>query len=131
MVLTHSYYHIKENLPKDGFPNPLHCFGENPAIFSVSMCVWCTPSNSSNIPLLEKHCLYVVFLLDMSVLFTCRLLCLFSRPPNRKFEDKVFIPQEHHPETNFVGLLIGPRCVRDYNVTICVYKSDSCVCMCF
>jgi splicing factor 1 len=31
------------------------------------------------------------------------------KAPNRKIEDKVFIPQEHHPETNFVGLLIGPR----------------------
>ena len=35
------------------------------------------------------------------------------RPPNKKFEDKVFIPQDNHPETNFVGLLIGPRCVRE------------------
>lgn len=34
-----------------------------------------------------------------------------SRPATKKFEDKVFIPQEHHPETNFVGLLIGPRYV--------------------
>jgi len=50
--------------------------------------------------------------------------CLFSRPPNRKFEDKVFIPQEHHPETNFVGLLIGPRYVKDCTV-VCV-----CVCVC-
>jgi splicing factor 1 len=33
------------------------------------------------------------------------------KAPNRKIEDKVFIPQEHHPETNFVGLLIGPRYV--------------------
>ena len=31
------------------------------------------------------------------------------RPLTKKFEDKVFIPQDHHPETNFVGLLIGPR----------------------
>ena len=28
VVLTHSYYHIKENLPKEGgFPDPLYCFG--------------------------------------------------------------------------------------------------------
>ncbi|XP_019855951.1 PREDICTED: splicing factor 1-like isoform X1 [Amphimedon queenslandica] len=31
------------------------------------------------------------------------------RPPAQKFEDKVFIPQEDHPLTNFVGLIIGPR----------------------
>ena len=37
--------------------------------------------------------------------------CFLFRPPNKKFEDKVFIPQDNHPETNFVGLLIGPRFV--------------------
>ena len=26
-----------------------------------------------------------------------------------KVSDKVMIPQEEHPEINFVGLLIGPR----------------------
>lgn len=26
-----------------------------------------------------------------------------------KVNDKVMIPQEEHPEINFVGLLIGPR----------------------
>eukprot|EP00731_Ephydatia_muelleri_P010361 Em0005g947a len=31
------------------------------------------------------------------------------KPATKKFEDKVFIPQDDHPETNFVGLLIGPR----------------------
>jgi splicing factor 1 len=31
------------------------------------------------------------------------------RPPTQKFEDKVFIPQDDHPLTNFVGLIIGPR----------------------
>ena len=31
------------------------------------------------------------------------------RAPTKKFEDKIFIPQEDHPQTNFVGLLIGPR----------------------
>ncbi|XP_064382101.1 splicing factor 1-like [Halichondria panicea] len=31
------------------------------------------------------------------------------KTPTKKFEDKVFIPQDDHPETNFVGLLIGPR----------------------
>ncbi|PAV92008.1 hypothetical protein WR25_22126 [Diploscapter pachys] len=31
------------------------------------------------------------------------------RAPNIKMHDKVWIPQEHHPELNFVGLLIGPR----------------------
>uniref|UniRef100_A0A914GTX4 Branchpoint-bridging protein n=1 Tax=Globodera rostochiensis TaxID=31243 RepID=A0A914GTX4_GLORO len=31
------------------------------------------------------------------------------RPPNIKLHDKVWIPQEEHPEINFVGLLIGPR----------------------
>ena len=50
------------------------------------------------------------------VLFIHHFSSLHSRPPNKKFEDKVFIPQDHHPETNFVGLLIGPRCVR-----VCVH----------
>ena len=31
------------------------------------------------------------------------------RAPPTKIVDKVFIPQEEHPEINFVGLLIGPR----------------------
>lgn len=29
--------------------------------------------------------------------------------PNIRLHDKVWIPQEQHPEINFVGLLIGPR----------------------
>ncbi|KAK0416560.1 hypothetical protein QR680_012562 [Steinernema hermaphroditum] len=31
------------------------------------------------------------------------------RMPNIRLHDKVWIPQEEHPEINFVGLLIGPR----------------------
>ncbi|KAI6210128.1 Branchpoint-bridging protein [Aphelenchoides besseyi] len=31
------------------------------------------------------------------------------RAPNIRLHDKVYIPQEMHPEINFVGLLIGPR----------------------
>ncbi|XP_044262618.1 splicing factor 1 [Tribolium madens] len=31
------------------------------------------------------------------------------RPPVVRVSDKVMIPQEEHPEINFVGLLIGPR----------------------
>ncbi|KAF7637897.1 CCHC-type domain-containing protein [Meloidogyne graminicola] len=31
------------------------------------------------------------------------------RPPTIKLNEKVWIPQEEHPEINFVGLLIGPR----------------------
>lgn len=34
---------------------------------------------------------------------------LFYRPPQNRITDKVFIPQENHPDINFVGLLIGPR----------------------
>jgi hypothetical protein len=36
---------------------------------------------------------------------------LFSlnRPQQAKYIDKVMIPQEDHPEVNFVGLIIGPR----------------------
>lgn len=40
------------------------------------------------------------------------MVILHYRPPNKKFEDKVFIPQDNHPETNFVGLLIGPRYIK-------------------
>ena len=31
------------------------------------------------------------------------------KPPQIKVNDKVMIPQDEHPEINFVGLLIGPR----------------------
>ena len=31
------------------------------------------------------------------------------RPHQNKFIEKVMIPQEDHPEVNFVGLIIGPR----------------------
>lgn len=31
------------------------------------------------------------------------------RPPVTRVSDKVLIPQEQHPDINFVGLLIGPR----------------------
>ena len=31
------------------------------------------------------------------------------RPQVVKFTEKVMIPQEDHPEVNFVGLIIGPR----------------------
>ena len=34
---------------------------------------------------------------------------LIVRPPMIKVHDKVMIPQDEHPEINFVGLLIGPR----------------------
>lgn len=31
------------------------------------------------------------------------------KPPIIKIQDKVMIPQDDHPEVNFIGLLIGPR----------------------
>lgn len=31
------------------------------------------------------------------------------RPPIIRVSDKVMIPQDDHPDINFVGLLIGPR----------------------
>lgn len=31
------------------------------------------------------------------------------KPPVVRVHDKVMIPQEEHPDINFVGLLIGPR----------------------
>lgn len=31
------------------------------------------------------------------------------RPPVIRVHDKVMIPQDEHPDINFVGLLIGPR----------------------
>lgn len=34
---------------------------------------------------------------------------LLFRPPIIRVNDKVMIPQDDHPEINFVGLLIGPR----------------------
>lgn len=35
--------------------------------------------------------------------------CAFYRPPAIRLHDKVYIPQDDHPDINFVGLLIGPR----------------------
>lgn len=32
-----------------------------------------------------------------------------TRPPLTRVSDRVLIPQDEHPEINFVGLLIGPR----------------------
>ncbi|KJH47635.1 hypothetical protein DICVIV_06294 [Dictyocaulus viviparus] len=37
---------------------------------------------------------------------TCQSICV---APNIRLHDKVWIPQDNHPELNFVGLLIGPR----------------------
>lgn len=34
---------------------------------------------------------------------------LLQRAPIVRVSDKVLIPQEEHPDINFVGLLIGPR----------------------
>lgn len=31
------------------------------------------------------------------------------RPPEVKIQDRVAIPQEEHPDVNFIGLIIGPR----------------------
>ena len=36
-------------------------------------------------------------------------MILYSRAPQIKVSDKVMIPQDNHPDINFVGLLIGPR----------------------
>jgi splicing factor 1 len=41
-------------------------------------------------------------------MYLFKILFKFS-PPTIKLHDKVWIPQEEHPEINFVGLLIGPR----------------------
>jgi len=43
------------------------------------------------------------------VYFIILILIFFSRPPIIRVHDKVMIPQEEHPDINFVGLLIGPR----------------------
>jgi len=39
----------------------------------------------------------------------CLRVYLLARPPIIRVSDKVMIPQEEHPDINFVGLLIGPR----------------------
>lgn len=36
-------------------------------------------------------------------------LIFIFRPPIIRVSDKVMIPQDDHPDINFVGLLIGPR----------------------
>lgn len=42
-------------------------------------------------------------------IFVNALLQSAPRPPIIRVNDKVMIPQEEHPDINFVGLLIGPR----------------------
>lgn len=37
------------------------------------------------------------------------IIFFIFRPPVIRVSDKVLIPQEDHPDINFVGLLIGPR----------------------
>ena len=39
----------------------------------------------------------------------------YLRAPTVKVSDKVMIPQEEHPDINFVGLLIGPHLTHDYH----------------
>jgi len=53
-----------------------------------------------------------------SVMF-CVMQC---RPPLIRVNDRVSIPQEEHPEINFVGLLIGPRgnTLRNIEKEVCV-----------
>ena len=48
---------------------------------------------------------------DILIEIYCLKLFVFEscRPPVIKVTDKVMIPQEEHPDINFVGLLIGPR----------------------
>lgn len=41
--------------------------------------------------------------------FSIFIFFSFPRPPIIRVHDKVMIPQEEHPDINFVGLLIGPR----------------------
>ena len=43
------------------------------------------------------------------VLLVGMLKKICSRAPFIRVSDKVSIPQDDHPEINFVGLLIGPR----------------------
>ena len=43
----------------------------------------------------------------VGMLFRYYAIC--SRPPVTRVNDKVMIPQDEHPDINFVGLLIGPR----------------------
>lgn len=44
-----------------------------------------------------------------TILFNIYIYFYFARPPIIRVHDKVMIPQEEHPDINFVGLLIGPR----------------------
>lgn len=52
-------------------------------------------------------------LLNKLFYFEKKIISIFylknPRPPMTRVSDKVMIPQEEHPEINFVGLLIGPR----------------------
>ena len=43
------------------------------------------------------------------MMYNLMYFVLCFRPPIIRVHDKVMIPQEEHPDINFVGLLIGPR----------------------
>ena len=59
--------------------------------------------------LIINHRLITSNSLPFSKLFLKLILKSHDRVPATKIVDKVFIPQEDHPDINFVGLLIGPR----------------------
>ena len=57
------------------------------------------------------------------------LFCLMQcRPPLIRVNDRVSIPQEEHPEINFVGLLIGPRgnTLRNIEKEVCTVSDAVC-----
>jgi len=52
----------------------------------------------------------MIFYLIFIYIYIYFLIFIFPcRPPIIRVHDKVMIPQEEHPDINFVGLLIGPR----------------------
>lgn len=80
----------------------------NVTILSSRCWVWTQTSN-----LLQTTSMFV-YITFMGLQFFILLYRIYwhlnvCRPPIIRVSDKVMIPQDDHPDINFVGLLIGPR----------------------
>ena len=66
-------------------------------------------SNSSHFTFVAmRGVLSSFWLFLLRSVYICFILVV-DRPPLIRVSDKVLIPQDEHPELNFVGMLIGPR----------------------
>lgn len=79
-------------------------------ILSSRCWVWTQTSNppqttSMSVSVANEHMPLMCVLTLQNLLYELNAF----RPPIIRVSDKVMIPQDDHPDINFVGLLIGPR----------------------